>query len=446
MASSLQERIVSSVSAVCPTVLLDDNRAETLKSILGKSTVSRRIKQLEKLGSLKFRHLDDRVQAREHLPSFYEQHIRCRTLAGIRSQLLDQQSKVFFEALVDNLDPSNELRFAVLESNDRPIAYNFGFQLDGKFLYYTPTFDIEFFDVSPGDVLLRYLFVYARDSDIREFDFTVGDETYKSRYANHTDHNYAVLLYPRSTSGRISQFAHAAKEHLRLYPSAYRATRTAASAASESASRIVRVLRREGAVRGAARVAVAFLRSAIYARDEVLVLELKKKYLTPASQPLTFRVATLSDLADAAVRHPEYLGGNSLHDLRERIKKGHTPFVALDDGNIVHIAWLRVEERIVTSELGEDFALELGRPVGIIYDAWTPQLARGRGIYPAVVSLIAEYIELMGLEQWIYVLSGNVASRRGLEKAGMEVQYRMIRYTWFHALHRRVILKPTQNE
>jgi predicted GNAT family acetyltransferase len=379
------------------------------------------------------------------LPSLYRQHIRCRALAGIRSQLLDQPSRDFYAALVEDLDPRAELRFSVLELDGRPIAYNFGFQLDDTFVHYTPTFDVEFFDLSPGQVLLRHLFLYVQANGIREFDFTVGDETYKSRYANHIQRNYSLLVYPRTAKGRLAHAAHDAKERLRKHPSAYRAAKDAASAIRSSAARISRAVRRDGLLRSAGKFAVRLFRSAIYARDEMILYTLTAPDVAPAPQGLTFRVATLGDLADAAVTYPEYLGDNTLHDLRKRIKKGHTPFVALDDGSIVHIVWLRLEDRVATSELGEDFAVEFGRSMGIMYDAWTPQVARGRGIYPAVLSLLCRQIRGSASEPLIYVESDNIASRRGVEKAGMTVYKRMIRSTWFHWIRHRAVREPLQN-
>jgi len=300
-------------------------------------------------------------------------------------------------------------------------------------------FDVDFFDLSPGQVLLRNLFLYAQEKGIREFDFTVGDETYKSRYANHTRRNYALVLYPRTARGRVAHVAHAAKERLRSYPSVYRAAKIVMSNASATASRITRIVRRDGVARIMGTIAARLFRSALYSRDEVLVFTVKEPDVAPNPRGLTYRVAALSDLADAVVAHPEYLGDETLYDLRERIKKGSIPFVAVDNGDIVHIIWYRVESRVASSELGEDFVFELEHPVGIIFDARTPHVARGRGIYPTAMSLISQHIRRAGLEPWAYVLPGNAASRRGLEKTGIEVRHRMIKITWFHWIRRRVV-------
>jgi len=438
---SVRNRTQSFVSALCPTVMLDNGRAETLKTILAKNTVIRRIKQLQKLGSLTFRHLDDRVQAREHLPSLFQQHIRCRALAGIRSHLIERESQEFFSALVDNLDAQSELRFSVLELDGRPLAYNFGFQLDGKFLYYNPTFDIDFFDLSPGEVLLRYLFLYAQERDVREFDFTVGEESYKIRYANHSRNNYTIVLYPATAPGQLRHAALAFKERLRSYPAGYKTAKSVASALRAFLDRIVRVVRRDGLVPIAKTSAVRLFRSAIYSRDEVLVFTLKRPETATETRGLTFREATLSDLADAVVTFPEYLGRDTLHDLRDRLKKGHKAFIVVDNGKVVHIVWTRVDDRLATLELGEDFAFEFGRPTGIMYDARTPLAARGKGVYPIALSLLAQHVAESGLEPIGFVQTDNAPSKRGSEKLGMVVRGRMIRSVWFHWIRRCVVQK-----
>ncbi len=432
----LRGRTGLTFSALCPTVLLDEGRAESLKSIVTKTTVSQSIRKFEKIGTLTFRHLEDRDEARGHLPSFYHQHIRCRALAGVRSQCLDQSGRDLFAALVENLDPRTDLRFSVLALDDRPIAYNFGFQLDGKFVLYSPTFDIEYFDLSPGQVLLRHLFLYAQDNGIREFDFTVGDEAYKSRYANHTRRNFALTLYPRTPKGRITHVGHAAQALLRSRPSLYRAAKTTIAAVQGAASRVTRILRRDGLARVASTSAVRLFRSAIYARDEVLVFTLKAPDKPTEMRGLTFREGSLSDLADAVTTFPDYLGDSTLHDLRKRLKQGHKPFVVLDNDNVVHIVWYRVDDRLATAELGWDFAFMFGRPTGIMYDARTPLAARGKGVYPIALSLLAQQVAKDGYEPIGYVQTDNIASRRGSEKLGMVLRGRMIRRVWFHWIRR----------
>lgn len=103
---------------------------------------------------------------------------------------------------MDELDPSSELRFAVLELDGRPLAYHFGFESKRTYLWYKPAFDVGFWKYSPGEVLLRNLLRYARDSELREFDFTIGDESFKQRFANCRKENLAIYVERNPASVR----------------------------------------------------------------------------------------------------------------------------------------------------------------------------------------------------------------------------------------------------
>src|SRR5439155_1445099 len=81
---------------------------------------------------------------------------------------------------------------AVLEVESQRLAYHLGFEFDGRFSWYKPAFGVNLWEFSPGEVLLRHLFKYARDHRLREFDFTRGDERFKSRFANRVGKNYTL--------------------------------------------------------------------------------------------------------------------------------------------------------------------------------------------------------------------------------------------------------------
>ncbi len=432
-----RRRTETIVSAQCPTILLGEGRAETLNDILNRTQERRHLRKLQKAGTLRFRHIEDRAQAREHLPIFVKQHIRCRAFAGIRSRFLDKGSLDFYSALIENLDPSTDLRFSILELDDHPIAYLFGFQLDGKMSHYAPTYDIDFFDFSPGQVLLWHLFAHAGENDVKEYDFTVGDEAYKGRFANHVRHNHTLFVYPRTARGRLIHLSHAAKETLRSYPGAFRVAKKAGAAVRAFANRVGDGLRRDGPLELARKALSQLVREAIYSRDEMLVGTFGPRDVPTNGRAIVFQEAKLSDLADAAAANEEYLGDETLQGLRRRIKAGHIPFVTYENGIIVHMNWLRVEDRITATELGEDFVLQLGGPAGIMYDGWTARVARGRGIQPISAASLGQHIRSLGLEPWVYVMANNTSSRRGLAKAGIDVRHRMIRQSYFHWIRRR---------
>jgi CelD/BcsL family acetyltransferase involved in cellulose biosynthesis len=82
--------------------------------------------------------------------------------------------------------------------NGAPLAFHFGFEYRRGFIWYKPTFDIQFASRSPGEVLIKFLLEDAIKKNLEEFDFTVGSESFKYRFANRIRSNSRVIAF-RST-------------------------------------------------------------------------------------------------------------------------------------------------------------------------------------------------------------------------------------------------------
>ena len=186
----------------CPTVR--DDGSNIFEGLALKERLKRNENRLRRKGNLEFRHLEDRQEIQGHLCEFFAQHATRQTLNGIRSQFLDPAPRAMMRALVEELDPVRQLRFCVLELNGRAIAYHFGFQRAGKLIFYVPTFDVNYWGDSPGDVLLRNLFKYAQKEKLSEFDFSIGDEAYKERFANYVGKTWSAYFFVRPGSRKFS--------------------------------------------------------------------------------------------------------------------------------------------------------------------------------------------------------------------------------------------------
>jgi CelD/BcsL family acetyltransferase involved in cellulose biosynthesis len=214
----LRARLHLSFCNHCPRVALETAGAEPLKSILKKKSLLRHEKALSRLGDVRFRHMESRDEIRSHLPAFFRQHIARRALAGDKSLFCAEEACCFYRALVDELDPQRELRFSVLELDERPIAYHFGFEVHGTFFWYKPTFDADLCGYSPGEVLLKKLFEHAGQKRLQVFDFTVGDEAFKNRFANQVHRNYRLRLFPSAPLAIAGKLLLETKERLAKYP------------------------------------------------------------------------------------------------------------------------------------------------------------------------------------------------------------------------------------
>jgi len=127
---------------------------------------------------------------------FFDQHVRRWQVTPHPSLFCDSANRSFYRALVSDADEVEWLRFTSIELDGRTIASHFGFSHRGSYMWYKPSFEIELARRSPGEVLLRSLLVAAVDERARVFDFGLGDEAFKHRFANRIPLVRTWGLYP----------------------------------------------------------------------------------------------------------------------------------------------------------------------------------------------------------------------------------------------------------
>lgn len=183
--------------ARAPTRLLGD--AEADRALLDKKSLRRHHGALARSGRLEYRVAESLDEVLAELPTFFDQHVRRREAAGTRSQFLNPQQREFYVELARRLFPRGWLHFSVVRLDGAPIAYHFGLQYRGSYLWYKPSFEPRLARRSPGEVLLRYLIADVLDRGFAELDFTVGDESFKDRFANHQRRVLRLVVPRRAT-------------------------------------------------------------------------------------------------------------------------------------------------------------------------------------------------------------------------------------------------------
>ena len=108
---------------------------------------------------------------------------------------LYQDNQEFYKELVLNLLDKKYIKFSKLEYNGIPIAFHFGFEYNDKYIWYKPAFNVDYKKYLPGNVLLKYLIEYTIENDLKEFDFTIGNEVFKNKYANGFRQNKQFEIY-----------------------------------------------------------------------------------------------------------------------------------------------------------------------------------------------------------------------------------------------------------
>ena len=207
--------------AVCPALSIETSPPFALACTKKKSLV-RHTRYFERLAPIEFRHILDLDEIVDLLPEFMEQHRDRRFMAGDRSLFDDPRHKKFYERMAKELLDTGWLRFTMLRWQGEALAFHLGFVFNRVFTWYKPTFNVDFARYSPGEVLLKKLLEDCLEEDLREFDFTVGNEGFKDRFANVKRANLRVEIVqsrrqPLSNKVRRRVQRHVKENHPTLF-------------------------------------------------------------------------------------------------------------------------------------------------------------------------------------------------------------------------------------
>ena len=109
----------------------------------------------------------------------------------------------------------------------------------------------------------------------------------------------------------------------------------------------------------------------------------------------------------------------------DRLLNGDRLFAITAEDRVLHSSWLKFREMDIR-EVAYNIKIENGE--ACIYDSYTDENFRGKGLYPSMLSFFKKYLKDKGLKKaYIYVESSNKPSIAGIEKAGF-IKETLIRY------------------
>jgi len=415
-----------------PSMMARTDCPDIFRAAASKKKMRQYVNNLAKLGVVNFRLLDTKLDAREHLQMFFRQQVR-------RQRLIDKSShcrlftfRGLLNGLVEELDLKDQLRFSVLELNGVPIAYQFGFDANGKYTMYQQTFDVNSWDSSPGQALLRYMFEYASVTGKHEFDFTIGDEPYKKRYANCFKDNFTLYVEPVNIQGAVRWIwrgiqrclyprALAAKsllQHYRIYDALASVLRWIVESDQEQL-RKPRIL-----VRSAFRSFFKHAFASVYQREDRIILRFDDVHAEPFSDGHDIDVieSRLSDFADLLVENPSYPG--DLDTWKVRKTRGDTLIIVREGGKATLALWTTSDPTAIELP-SKKHAIDFDSS-WIVYEHWSSPVADTSPSYRAALAfLVREAAKQERRRLWVCCPASARAQKKNLVSQGFHVKYRL---------------------
>lgn len=183
----------------CPLLSIRDF-PEKAASATTKKSLLRHESWFNRNGGIQALHFSNSRDILPHLDAFFEQHRSRWASTPFPSLFHDPVQCLFYKRLCETASETGWLRFTVLIWQEQAIAFHFGMHYKESFLWYKPSFDITLAKHSPGEVLLRQLLLKAIADKAAYFDFGLGDEAFKNRFASSVPSVTNMGLYPPETN------------------------------------------------------------------------------------------------------------------------------------------------------------------------------------------------------------------------------------------------------
>jgi CelD/BcsL family acetyltransferase involved in cellulose biosynthesis len=417
-------RCFARTAYVCAQVSLDklERRPGENKPVLpGRKMVRRSLSAMGREAPVRLDHARSWDAVGPILPQFMQSHVARFLATGRISNMAHPKRRVFLEELAKLLCESGWLTLTRMMSGDNTLAWNYGFQFQGTWFWYQPTFDSNLEKYSPGFCLLAKLVEEAADNPgLRTVDLGLGAEEYKERFANQTRETLYVTLRASAAQHAREILRYRAAEIIKTSPRLEAGARAVIAHLRESVGR-------DGMAATAQRLAKR-VSAFLWSQEEILFFEWSGA-LVPDSVGAKLEPLDLNQLASAASQYVDdkatlaYLLRSAAR-LRERNTEG---FGLVDaDGSFLHFAWVTAFDGFFLPELNAKVDAPSADCV-ILFDCWTPACARGHAGYEQTISLIAERMRGKGKKPWAFSAASNVASIQGLEKAGFQRRYSLQR-------------------
>ena len=412
----------------CAQVSLADlERRGDAKPVLPRKKMLRRfLNAMGREAPVRLSHARSREQIAEILPEFMLGHIGRFLITGRISNMARPDRQAFLKELVDLLSEREWIVLTRMMSGERVFASNLGFEFQGTWFWYQPTFDSDLEKYSPGFCLLAKLIEESADKPgLKTVDLGLGAEEYKDRFANRTRETLHITLDESLVRICRERARYYLAEAVKSVPSAENAIRKAVRMVGRVRERILQ----DGTGPTAAWLA-SRTREMLWLERKVTFYE----WVPPLSRSANGLQVQRLDLRRLAIATTQYVDDpatlgylmRAASRLHKEGEKTEAYGLVDEQGRFVHFAGATDFTGFFLAELNSEVAAPAPRSV-MIFDCWTPHAVRGHGHYAQTVEALARLIEARGKRAWIFSATENASSIRGLQQTNFTRRYSLIR-------------------
>lgn len=192
------------VDCVSPYVKIEEKWEDYYKS-LSKSLrqdIRITVNNLNRIGKISFRRCQGN-SLDSLLDEFYEMHKKRQSFKAGKSLFEDRSKCNFFSDLALVFGGQGWADISLLQVNGTAVSFVFALKYDRIFYYWVPAINPEYRKYSIGKLHIIKLIERCFQENYREFDFMIGDEPYKLRWAKSTRKNYEIKIYRNNLLYRL---------------------------------------------------------------------------------------------------------------------------------------------------------------------------------------------------------------------------------------------------
>ncbi|WP_437286982.1 GNAT family N-acetyltransferase [Sorangium sp. So ce406] len=387
--------------------------ADALRRKVSGSSLKNLDNRLKRLPGFAFKALEGDAGLEAWVDAFCDAHERRWNTTTTPSEYRFAEARRRFLARLRGWARDGVLVRFSLEAADEGIAFAVGLTARDRLVYHHVAYSPVHAACSPSTVLIRRIVLWMGERGYTCMDFGIGGESYKRRFANVDEPLFRLIAAPRAASALYVRG---------LVEERIRASSRLQALWDEWGNRKLRgaMMSNLGRSRNRLRRAVV-----VDVRQPLGVLVGRARSRLERERMLFYRAP-----AEAGQEHPDVvqlrapellamledevaLDAQGRAKYLEALSQGQRAFGVLRDGRAVQVCWLRPAAPEEVPPGAE------GAPAWVIADCVTARRARGQGLYPRVLRAVRAAIP-PGEACFIYTNDWNVASQRGILKAGFQ--------------------------